>query len=190
MYIIVGLGNPTQKYAKTRHNVGFMVIDRLAKENHITVNKRRHKGLCGQGQINGQQVLLVKPQTFMNLSGDCIGELVQFYKIDPPSELIIIYDDINLNPGEIRIRQKGSAGGHNGVKNIIAHLKTQEFPRVKIGIGEKPEGMELAEYVLQRFTKAENGLIQDAITRSVQALDEILANNIDGAMNKFNQRKS
>ena len=148
MYVIAGLGNPGSKYEKTRHNVGFQVIDRLASKYHIDMNTKKHKAICGTGVIEGVKVLLVKPQTFMNLSGESIREVVDFYKVDPETEFLVIYDDISLAPGHLRIRKKGSAGGHNGIKNIILHLGTQVFPRVRVGVGEKPEGYDLADYVL------------------------------------------
>ena len=139
MKIIVGLGNPTSQYVGTRHNIGFAVIDELSKEYNIAVDTKKHKALCGKGVIDGQKVILAQPLTYMNLSGESIRELVDYYKIDPESELIVIYDDINLAPGKLRIRAKGSAGGHNGIKNIIAHLGTEKFYRVRIGVGEKPK---------------------------------------------------
>ena len=144
MYIIVGLGNPERKYAGTRHNIGFSAITALCDAYNISLDLKKHKALCGKGYIEGQKVLLAEPQTYMNLSGESIHELVDYYKIDPESELIVIYDDINLAPGKLRIREKGSAGGHNGIKNIIAHLGTQNFNRIRIGVGEKPKGWDLA----------------------------------------------
>ena len=141
MYIIAGLGNPGSKYEKTRHNMGFRVIDLLAEKYHIDMNTKKHKAICGTGVIEGVKVLLVKPQTFMNLSGESIREAVDFYKVDPETEFLVIYDDISLAPGHLRIRKKGSAGGHNGIKNIILHLGTQVFPRVRVGVGEKPEAL-------------------------------------------------
>ena len=152
MYIIVGLGNPTKEYDKTRHNVGFSVIDVLADRIGIDVSEKKHRALCGKGMLEGQKVILAKPQTFMNLSGESVRAMVDFYKVSP-DEVIIVYDDISLEPGQLRIRTKGSAGGHNGIKNIIAHLGTQEFPRIKVGVGEKPKYMDLADYVLSRFSK-------------------------------------
>lgn len=140
MYIIAGLGNPGGKYEKTKHNMGFQVIDLLADKYHIEMNQKKHKAICGTGIIEGVKVLLLKPQTFMNLSGESIRDAVDFYKIDPETEFIVIYDDISLPPGHLRIRKKGSAGGHNGIKNIIQHLGTQVFPRIRVGVGEKPEG--------------------------------------------------
>lgn len=151
MYIIIGLGNPGEKYGHTRHNVGFEVIDILADRIGIHVEEKKHKGLCGRGVLEGQKVVLVKPQTFMNLSGECVRAAADFYKV-AEDEIIVVYDDISLEPGRLRVRSKGSAGGHNGIKNIIAHLGTQEFPRVKVGIGEKPKGMDLADYVLGCLT--------------------------------------
>ena len=139
MYVIAGLGNPGREYEGTRHNVGFMTLDALADKYNIDVREKAFKGLIGKGMIEGNKVILVKPQTYMNLSGECIRQVMDYYKVDP-SEFIVIYDDISLVPGGIRIRKKGSAGGHNGIKNIIAHLGTQEFPRVRIGVGEKPDG--------------------------------------------------
>ena len=147
MYIIVGLGNPESKYNGTRHNIGFSAITALADANNISLDMKKHKALCGKGVIAGQKVLLAEPLTYMNLSGESVRELVDYYKVDPTDELIIIYDDINLAPGKLRIREKGSAGGHNGIKNIIAHLGSQEFPRIRIGVGEKPKGWDLADYV-------------------------------------------
>ena len=144
MYIIAGLGNPTAQYRGTRHNVGFEVIDYLADKYNIDVTTKKFKGLIGTGAIEGQKVVLVKPQTFMNLSGECIQEVMNYYKTDI-SDLIVVYDDINLEPGQLRVRGKGSAGGHNGMKNIILHCNSQDFPRVRVGIGAKPPKMDLAD---------------------------------------------
>ena len=150
MYIIAGLGNPTAQYRGTRHNVGFEVIDYLADKYNIDVTTKKFKGLIGTGAIEGQKVVLVKPQTFMNLSGECIQEVMNYYKTDI-SDLIVVYDDINLEPGQLRVRGKGSAGGHNGMKNIILHCNSQDFPRVRVGIGAKPPKMDLADFVLSHF---------------------------------------
>lgn len=187
MYIIAGLGNPGSKYEKTRHNVGFQVIDRLAAKYHIDINMKKHKALIGTGAIEGQKVLLVKPQTFMNLSGESIREILDFYKVDPEEELMVIYDDISLNPGQLRIRKKGSAGGHNGIKSIIHHLGGQVFPRIKVGVGEKPEGWDLADYVLGHFSKEDEELMQKAFDRAAEAAVEILTEGPDKAMNDFNR---
>ena len=139
MYIIVGLGNPTSQYEGTRHNVGFDVIDAIADKYNITMDIRKHRAFCGKGIIAGQKVILAKPQTYMNLSGESVRSLVDYFKIDEEQELIVIYDDISLDVGQLRIRKKGSAGGHNGIKNIIAHLGHSVFPRIKVGVGEKPK---------------------------------------------------
>ena len=135
MIVIAGLGNPTRQYEKTRHNVGFEVIDMLAGKYHIKIKEKKHKALCGTGVIEGQKVLLVKPQTFMNLSGESIGSILNFYKLEPETGLIVVYDDVSLMPGKLRIRKKGSAGGHNGIKSIISQIGTQEFQRIKLGVG-------------------------------------------------------
>lgn len=186
MYIIAGLGNPGKQYAQTRHNVGFDTIDILADKYNISVDTKKHKALCGKGMIEGQKVVLAKPQTFMNLSGESVRELVDFYKIDPEEELIVIYDDISLEPGKIRIRKKGSAGGHNGIKNIIAQLGTQNFKRIKVGVGEKPKGWDLADYVLGHFSKEDRGLVDDALKRAAGAVELMVQGEVDQAMNQFN----
>lgn len=186
MYIIAGLGNPGKQYAQTRHNVGFDTIDILADKYNISVDTKKHKALCGKGMIEGQKVVLAKPQTFMNLSGESVRELVDFYKIDPEEELIVIYDDISLEPGKIRIRKKGSAGGHNGIKNIIAQLGTQNFQRIKVGVGEKPKGWDLADYVLGHFSKEDRGLVDDALKRVAGAVELMVQGDVDQAMNQFN----
>ena len=168
MYIIVGLGNPERKYAGTRHNIGFSAITAISDAYGISMDIKKHKAVCGKGMIAGNKVLLAMPQTYMNLSGESVRELVDFYKIDPEEELIIIYDDIALAPGKIRVRAKGSAGGHNGIKNIIAHLGTQQFSRIRIGVGEKPAGWDLADYVLGRFPAEEEPTIRTALEQTVK----------------------
>lgn len=188
MYIIAGLGNPTKEYDKTRHNVGFEVIDKLADRYDIDVSERKHRAFCGRGVIEGQKVLLVKPQTFMNLSGESLRSVLDYYKV-LPEELIVIYDDISLPPGQLRIRLKGSAGGHNGIKNIIAHLGTQEFPRIKVGVGGKPPRMDLKDYVLSRFSKGEQELMDEAFQEAAQAVVMMLGEGADRAMNHFNTKK-
>ena len=152
MKIIAGLGNPTKEYVGTRHNIGFDGVTAIADKYRISVKEKAHNALVGKGVINGERVLLMKPQTYMNLSGEAIGDAMRFYKIDP-EDIIVIYDDVNLEPGAIRVREGGSAGGHNGMKNIIQHVGTEKFPRVRIGVGEKPKGYDLADYVLGHFTK-------------------------------------
>lgn len=188
MYIIAGLGNPGSKYENTRHNVGFQVIDILADRMGILVEEKKHKALCGRGALMGQKVILLKPQTFMNLSGESIRVAADFYKVEP-EDILVVYDDVSLEPGQLRIRAKGSAGGHNGMKNIIAHLGTQEFPRVKVGIGEKPKGMDLADYVLSRFSKGEQELMAQAFKEAAEAVTMILGQGMDTAMNHFNGKK-
>ena len=186
MYVIAGLGNPGSKYEKTRHNAGFQVIDRLAEKYHIDMKMKRHRAVCGTGLIEGVRVLLVKPQTFMNLSGESIQEAVRFPGADPQSEFLVIYDDVSLPPGQLRIRKKGSAGGHNGMKNIILHLGTQEFARVRVGVGEKPAGYDLADYVLGHFSKEEEKQMEEAFERAADAVAVILKEGTDRAMNQFN----
>ena len=188
MYLIAGLGNPTREYEKTRHNVGFSVIDVLADKYNIDVSDRKHKALCGRGVIEGEKVLLLKPQTFMNLSGESIREAVDYYKIDP-EDIIVIYDDISLEPGQLRIRLKGSAGGHNGIKNIIAMTGTENFKRIKVGVGEKPAGWDLADHVLGRMSEEDRAAFEEAVKESVKATEMILEDEIDQAMNDFNRKK-
>ncbi len=189
MYIIVGLGNPGKQYEHTRHNVGFEVIDRLAEKHDILMTERKHRAICGKGLIGGQKVMLVKPQTFMNLSGESVKSAVDFYQIGT-DELIVVYDDVSLSPGQLRIRRSGSAGGHNGIKNIIAQLGTQEFPRVKVGVGEKPDRMDLADYVLSHFSKGEWEMMEDAFKEAADAVEVMIADGADAAMNRFNAKKN
>ena len=189
MYIIAGLGNPEDRYKGTRHNVGFDMIDYLSEKYNISVDTKKHRAYIGKGVIEGQKVLLVKPQTYMNLSGESIGSIVEYYKIDPEEELLVIYDDISLDVGQLRIRKKGSAGGHNGIKNIIAHLGTSVFPRIKIGVGEKPKGYDLADYVLGHFSKGERALMEEGYSQAADAVKQIVSDDIDGAMNVYNKKK-
>lgn len=186
MYIIAGLGNPTREYEHTRHNVGFDTIDIIAEKYQIRLGEKRHKALIGKGCIAGEKVILVKPQTYMNLSGESIGAVCSYYKVDPEEELIVIYDDISLAPGKLRIRPKGSAGGHNGIKSIIAHLGTQNFSRIKVGVGEKPKGWDLADYVLGHFSKEEAELMETAFQRAAEAVEVLLEDDVAVAMNRFN----
>ena len=188
MYLIAGLGNPTKEYDKTRHNVGFSVIDVLADRYRIDISEKKHKALCGRGVIEGQKVLLLKPQTFMNLSGESIRAAADYYKIEP-EEMIVIYDDISLDPGQLRIRLKGSAGGHNGIKNIIANLGTQDFPRLKVGVGAKPPRMDLADYVLSRFGAGEQKLMEEAFGEAAEAAVMMMTDGAERAMNHFNAKK-
>ena len=188
MFVIAGLGNPKKEYDNTRHNIGFAFIDALAEKYSISVMDVKHKALTGKGIINGQKVILVKPLTFMNLSGERIRPISDYYKIDTAKELIVISDDISLPPGQIRIRKKGSAGGHNGLKNIIQHLANEEFQRIRIGVGEKPKGYDLADYVLGHFSKEEQPLMQEGIKRAMEAAAMMLEGDIDRAMNEFNRK--
>lgn len=189
MKLIVGLGNPGKKYEGTKHNVGFEVIDKLAESYNISITKIKHKGLCGEGTICGEKVLLLKPQTFMNLSGESIRAAADFYKVDA-EHIMVIYDDISLEPGQLRIRKKGSAGGHNGIKSIIAHLGTQEFPRIKVGVGAKPDRMDLADYVLGHFSQIEGRVMEDASKEAGQAAQAIILDGIEAAMNRYNGKKA
>lgn len=186
MYIIAGLGNPGRQYAGTRHNMGFNVVTRIADDYKMQITIKEHKALCAKGFIGGQKVLLALPQTYMNLSGESIRELVNYYKIDPETELMVIYDDISMDVGRIRMRAKGSAGGHNGIKNIIAELGTDVFPRMKVGVGEKPKGWDLADYVLGRFSDEENEVMRRMLAKGSDACRDFILYGIQEAMNRFN----
>lgn len=189
MFIIAGLGNPGKRYENTRHNVGFDAIDELVDRYRIPGSGVSHKAMVGKGIMEGQKVLLAKPLTYMNLSGEAIRGLVDYYKIDPETELLVIYDDISLEPGNIRIRKKGSAGGHNGIKSIIAQLGTQNFQRIRIGVGEKPKNWDLADYVLGTFGKEDRPLVEEALGNAAEAAAMIVQGKIDEAMNRFNRTK-
>ena len=186
MYVIVGLGNPGARYAETKHNIGFITVDYLAEKLGIKINKIKHKAIIGEGSIGGEKVLLVKPQTFMNLSGQSVMDIVNFYKV-AASNLIVIYDDIDLPVGKVRIRPNGSSGTHNGMRNIIYLVNNQEFPRVRIGVGKQPDYMDLADYVMTRFNNEERPLIEEAIKRSAAAVEEIVKSGINIAMNQYNK---
>lgn len=190
MFIIAGLGNPTKEYDNTRHNIGFAAIDALADKYDISVMDIKNKALTGKGIINGQKVILVKPLTFMNLSGESIRPLADYYKIDVETQLIVISDDISLPPGQIRVRKKGSAGGHNGLKNIIRNLGSEGFQRIRIGVGEKPKGYDLADYVLGHFSKEEKPLMEEGVEKAVKAAEIMLTGDADQAMNEFNRKVS
>lgn len=189
MKFLFGLGNPTAQYAGTRHNIGFDAITALSDAYRIAVTEKKHHALCGRGMIGGEKVLLVKPQTYMNLSGECVREVLDFYKGEP-GEILVFCDDINLAPGQLRIREKGSAGGHNGIKNIILKLGTEEFARVRIGVGEKPQGWDLADYVLGHFPAEEEPLMREALADAVRAGELFVGGEIQRAMNLFNRKKS
>ena len=185
-YILVGLGNPGKEYEKTRHNIGFMALDFVAEKLGIEINSQKFKSLYAFGTFEGKKVILLKPQTFMNLSGQAILPFMSFYKV-PLQNVILIYDDISLPVGKMRIRKQGSHGGHNGVKNIITLSGSQNFPRIKIGVGNKPnENWDLADWVLSKFSSEELNLINDTMPKVYDALSLIVKENIDEAMNKFN----
>lgn len=190
MYIIVGLGNPKKEYENTRHNIGFDVIDAIADEYNISMSDKKHKAIIGKGAIGGQKVILAKPQTYMNLSGESVRELIDYYKVDEETELIVIYDDISLDVGQMRIRKKGSAGGHNGIKSILQHLGHDVFLRIKMGVGEKPKGYDLADYVLGHFSKEDRKILDDNTKNTILAVEMMLGDDVDGAMNRFNTKVS
>lgn len=185
MYIIAGLGNPGLQYMGTRHNAGFSVIDELADKHNISIDTAKHKGMIGKGVIDGQKVILVKPMTYMNNSGECIREVMDYYKVDI-DELIVIFDDISLVPGKLRIRAKGSAGGHNGIKSIIAHLGSDGFKRIKFGVGDKPKGWDLADWVLGKFPSEEFVALREGNKKACEAVECIISEGIESAMNKYN----
>ncbi|MCQ2549660.1 MAG: aminoacyl-tRNA hydrolase [Lachnospiraceae bacterium] len=189
MFIIVGLGNPTKEYEHTRHNVGFDAIDCLADKYGIRIGENKHKALIGKGIIEGVKVILVKPQTYMNLSGESLREIVDYYKIDPEDEVIVVYDDISLDVGQLRIRKKGSAGGHNGIKNIILHLGTDVFKRIKVGVGEKPKEIDLVNYVLGHFSKGDRTTLEGSFEDIAKAIVLMLQDDVDAAMNLYNTKK-
>lgn len=186
MYIIAGLGNPGRKYAHTRHNAGYEAIDRLADQYGIRIETEKFRALTGTGVINGQKVLLLKPLTYMNASGESVRAACDFYKINPEEDFLVLYDDISLPPGQLRVRAKGSAGGHNGIKSLIAHLGTQNFARVKIGVGEKLQGYELVDYVLGHFPEEEWTTMTDAFSRAAEAAAMLLTEDVQTVMNLFN----
>ncbi len=185
-WIIAGLGNPGDRYAMTRHNVGFRVTERLEDRLGMRCSRARFHAMVGQGSHAGQQILLMRPQTFMNLSGEAVAEAAQFYKV-PPERCLIIFDDISLPPGRLRIRRDGSAGGHNGIKSIIAQLGSQAFPRVKVGVGDKPHpDYDLAEWVLSTFSAQEQKLLESALDHAAEAALEIVAHGVEQAANEYN----
>lgn len=190
MFVIVGLGNPGREYQNTRHNIGFDVIEALADVAGISVIERKHKAIIGKGVLDGQRVILVKPQTYMNLSGESVRDVIDYYKLDATQDLIVISDDTSLEVGNIRVRKKGSAGGHNGLKNIIAHLGHDTFMRVKMGVGEKPKGYDLADYVLGHFTGDERKVMDEAAKTAIEAIRMMVSSEIDRAMNQFNRKST
>ena len=187
-WLVVGLGNPGAKYEHTRHNMGFLTVDLLAEQAGVKLNKVKFKSAYNIIPFAGSKCLVMKPQTYMNSSGESIRAAADYYKVDP-EDILVVYDDISLAPGQLRIRAKGSAGGHNGIKSIIAHLGTQEFPRVKVGVGEKPARMDLADYVLGHFSKEEQATMDDAVKEAADAVCEIVNVGIAQAMNDHNRKK-
>ena len=185
MYIIVGLGNPGKQYENTRHNVGFNVIDILAEEYGISVTKMKHKALIGEGRVGTEKVVLVKPVTYMNLSGESLAEIYNFYKVET-SNIVVIYDDIDLDVGKIRIRKKGSGGTHNGMRSIIKCLGSNEFPRVRVGISKPKNGQDLADFVLSRFAKEDEKALHESFENAVAAVDCAIRQDLDLAMNRYN----
>lgn len=183
MFLIVGLGNPGKQYEQTRHNIGFDVIDYMANKYNIDVNREKFKGICGEGFIENKKVILLKPLTYMNLSGESIRELANFYKLED-DEIIVVYDDISLDIGRLRIREKGSAGGHNGIKSIIQNLGGDKFPRVKVGVGQPKDN--LVNHVLGKFSKEDREHIEKVIPVVSDAIVEIVKNDAKESMNKFN----
>lgn len=187
MYLIVGLGNPESEYSSTRHNMGFCAINKIANEFNIEVNKTKFNALYGTGVINSEKVILLKPQTYMNLSGEAVKAYLDFYKLNLEN-LIVIYDDVEVDPGTIRIRKKGSAGSHNGMKSIISMIKSEEFTRIRIGIGKPDYKNDMINYVIGHVTEEERAELEPGIEKAKQATIEMLKNGVDSAMNKFNSK--
>lgn len=189
MVVIAGLGNPEKKYFGTRHNVGFAVIDALSDKYGIELTETKFKGAYGKGRIGNERVILLKPLTYMNLSGESIRPICDYFKVDSKENLIVISDDVDLDAGKIRVRPKGSAGGHNGLKSIIAQLGHSEFSRIRVGVGKKPKDYDLADWVLGHF-EGENAVsIKEGMDRAVLAVEEIISEGVDSAMNKYNGNK-
>lgn len=185
MYVVVGLGNPGKDYTNTRHNIGFNTVDLIGKRNNINLNKIKFNSIYGEGNIGGEKVLLVKPQTYMNNSGTSVRDISQYYKI-PIENIIVVVDDIDIDFSSVKLRAKGSAGSHNGLKSIINHIQRDDFPRVKVGIGKKYEKQDLADFVLSRFSKDEQIDIDISIITAAEAVESIIKDGIDTAMNKYN----
>ena len=198
MYLVVGLGNPGKQYEATRHNMGFDTVDRLVEDYNVPQGGVKFNAMYGKTMIGGEKVILMKPLSFMNLSGGPVREMANYFKIDPESELIVIYDDIDLEPGQLRIRKQGSAGGHNGIKDIIRQLGTEKFLRIKVGVGAKPKGWDLADHVLGRFSTEDRKIWQimyladfpqkTGIAKAAKAVDIIISQGTDAAMNEYNRK--
>lgn len=185
-WLVVGLGNPGPKYEWTRHNMGFLVVDELAERANLPVQRLKFKALTNTARIGGQSVLLMKPTTYMNLSGEAVGQAARFYKL-PPERVLVISDDVALPQGKLRIRRAGSAGGHNGLKNIIAHLGTDQFPRVKLGVGGKPHpDSDMADWVLGKPGGEDRKAMEAAVVRAADAVTLLLEQGVDAAMARFN----
>ena len=187
MYIIAGLGNPGREYEKTRHNMGFMVLDRLAEDRGIRVNRLKHRALTGEGRIGGSKVMLVKPQTYMNNSGESLGEIVRYYHVEPEN-VIVIYDDLDLETGTVRIRKKGGPGTHNGMKSVVAHMPSSDFPRIRVGIGHTGSD-EWKDFVLGEAGKGDTEALEQAVKQAAEAAAAIVRDGIDLAMNRYNTKK-
>lgn len=185
MYLIVGLGNPENEYAHTRHNMGFDTINQIAKNNNIQITKNKFKGLCESTIIQNQKVILLKPQTYMNLSGESVKEVAEFYNLKP-EEIIVIYDDIDIEKGHIKIRKKGGAGSHNGMKSVVEELQSTDFARIRVGIGQPEFKSDMINYVIGKVSQEEQEILQQGVGKAAKAVEEILKNGIDIAMNKFN----
>ena len=185
MYLIVGLGNPENEYAHTRHNMGFVTINQIAKNNNIQITKNKFKGLCESTIIQNQKVILLKPQTYMNLSGESVKEVAEFYNLKP-EEIIVIYDDIDIEKGHIKIRKKGGAGSHNGMKSVVEELQSTDFARIRVGIGQPEFKSDMINYVIGKVSQEEQEILQQGVEKAAKAVEEILKNGIDIAMNKFN----
>ena len=185
-WLVVGLGNPGKEYAATRHNIGFITLDRLAQKEHFEIKKIKFKSLICDTVFAGKRCIMMKPSAFMNNSGEALGECVRFYKIEP-EHILVIYDDINFDPGVMRIRKKGSDGGHNGMKSIIYHLNSNQFPRIRMGVGAKPHpDYDLADWVLSGFSESEKKALEPAVEDACDAIGQIVAGEIDNAMNRYN----
>ena len=185
MYLIVGLGNPEAEYARTRHNMGVDVVNELADKYKIAISREKFDGLYGTGEIENEKVVLLKPQTYMNLSGDSVIQFANFYKLNP-EEIIVIYDDIDTNPGKIRIRKKGGPGTHNGMKSVVEELQSTDFARIRVGIGQPEFKSDMINYVIGKVSQEEQEILQQGVEKAAKAVEEILKNGIDIAMNKFN----